>query len=381
MKPAATEILDVDLLAFEQGSESQRRAVVDGVRRSLQNGFVFTSHDMSEDLLDDAYGKLREFFTAPIEAKERSIVAGSHGQRGYTGLLVETAATSDAPDWKEMLNWGAGLPEGHPLRRKYPHRYMDPVFPEDVVPGISVVLGELHERTFDLQRRFLRIIAVGLGAHENFFDAMIKDGTTLSRAIRYPSMTQAPDSTGTKRPHVWAGAHGDINLITALPRATARGLQVLMDADPEVPPGAVDDSGEPLSGHWVDAVPPDGHCIINTGIMLERLTNGVIPVGVHQVLADPNEAGERYSVVQFCHPTPWTVLAPMNECVTAENPQRYAGIEAGDLLDEVIYAINLVEDGRRLDGASGQHDAPESTGPTDAPGPQAASGVSKETRR
>jgi hypothetical protein len=25
--------------------------------------------------------------------------------------------------------------------------------------------------------------------------------------------------------HVWAGAHGDINLITALPRATAPGLR------------------------------------------------------------------------------------------------------------------------------------------------------------
>ncbi|HTN99383.1 MAG TPA: 2-oxoglutarate and iron-dependent oxygenase domain-containing protein [Microthrixaceae bacterium] len=348
MEPRSAEILDVDLLAFERGSATQRRAVVDGVRRSLTNGFVFTSHDMSEDLLDTAYGMLREFFSQPAEVKQRSVATGSHGQRGYTGLLVETAATSDAADWKEMLNWGAGLPEAHPLRRRYPHRYMDPVFPEADVPGISAVLSELHERTFDIQRRFLRIIAVGLGAHENFFDSMVKDGTTLTRAIRYPPMAQAPESSGLSKPHVWAGAHGDINLITALPRATARGLQVLVDGDPDVPPGEVEDSGNPLTGHWVDAVPPEGHCIINTGIMLERLTNGVIPVGVHQVVADPDGTEERYSVVQFCHPTPWTILAPMHECIGPNSPTKYAGIEAGDLLDEVIYAINLVEDGRRI---------------------------------
>ena len=38
----------------------------------------------------------------------------------------------------------------------------------------------------------------------------------------------------------------------------------------------------------------------------------------------------------------------MQSCVTPETPQRYAGIEAGDLLDQVLWQINLVEDGRRV---------------------------------
>lgn len=338
------EILDVDLLAFEQGDAASRRAVVDGVMRSLTTGFVFTSHDLSEDLLDTAYGMLAQFFRLPQEVKAGYVAPGSHGQTGYTGLLVETAATSDAPDWKEMLNWGRDLPAGHPLRRRYPHRYMDQVLPEAAVPGITAVLAEFHDRVAELQRRFLRIIAVGLGAHESFFDGMLRDGTTLTRAIRYPPMDQAPD--GGTGPHVWAGAHGDINLITALPRATARGLQVLV--------GGTDgaDGSPDGDGAWVDAVPPVGHVIINTGIMLERLTNGVVPVGVHRVVAGTGQSDERYSVVQFCHPTPWTILSPVGSCVGPDRPQRYAGIEAGDLLDEVIHAINLVEDARRVeDGA------------------------------
>ena len=319
------EILEVDLLAFERGSSEQRRAVVDGVRRSLVTGFVYTRHDLSDDLLDTAYGMLKEFFEHPQEVKQAFIAPESHGQTGYTGLLVETAASSDVPDWKEMLNWGIELPDGHPLRSRYPHRYGRQVLPETAVPGIAEVLTTFHQRVEDLQRRFLRIIAEGLGCHESYFDEMTTNGATLTRAIRYPAMQHAPAGG-----HVWAGAHGDINLITALPRATAKGLQVLVD------------------GEWVDAMAPDGLVIINTGMMLERLTNGVIPTGVHRVVASPGYTGERYSVVQFAHPTPWTLLQPLASCITPEHPQRWSGMVSADALDLVLYEINLVENARRV---------------------------------
>lgn len=323
-----SDILEVDLLAFEQGSAEQRRAVVDGVRRSLATGFVYTRHDLSDDMLDTTYGMLQEFFEQPMESKQRFVAPESHGQTGYTGLLVETAASSDVPDWKEMLNWGISLPEGHPLRARYPHRYGPQVLPEAAVPGITEVLNTFHRTIEELQRRFLRIIAEGLGCHETFFDEMTTNGATLTRAIRYPAMTEAPE--GGSGGHVWAGAHGDINLITALPRATAPGLQVL------------------VNGEWVDAVAPDGQVIINTGMMLERLTNGVIPTGIHRVVAAPGYTGERYSVVQFSHPTPWTLLNPLSSCITPDNPQRFSGMVSADALDLVLYEINLVENARRV---------------------------------
>ena len=40
----------------------------------------------------------------------------------------------------------------------------------------------------------------------------------------------------------------------------------------------------------------------------------------------------------------------MPSTVTAENPLRYSAIAASDALDKVLYEINLVEDGRRVDG-------------------------------
>lgn len=318
-------ILDVDLLTFENSAGAARRAVVDGVTRSLATGFVYTRHDVSEDLIDTAYGMLETFFGLAQETKQEFTVPGANGQTGYTGLLVETAADSDQPDWKEMLNWASPIPAGHPLKRDFPTAYPDQVLPEAAVPGITEVLYRFHDAIADLQRRFLHVIAEGIGCHESFFDDMVADGPTLTRAIRYPPMGELPDAG-----HVWAGAHGDIDLITALPRATAPGLQVKVDDD------------------WVDAVAPEGQVIINTGIMLERLTNGTIPIGWHRVVAAPGYEGQRYSVVQFCHPRPWTVLNPVSTCCTPENPQRFSALTAANALDEVLYEINLVEAARRV---------------------------------
>jgi isopenicillin N synthase-like dioxygenase len=314
-----TEVLDIDLLAFEQGSAADRRAVVDGVMRSLGTGFVFTSHDLPNELVDRAYEMLAEFFALPRAEKMESAAPASHGQTGYTGLLVETAAVSEVPDWKEMLNWSEDLPAHHPLRAEYRHRYPDRVLPEAAVPGITAVLHEFHVCLVDLQMRLLRVVALGLGVDEHYFDDMCADGPHLTRAIHYPAMRDAPTTT-----HVWADAHSDINLITALPRATGRGLQL-----------------ETADG-WIDVVPPAGHVVVNSGIMLERISNGRIPAGRHRVVAGDDPDEERLSVVQFCHPAPWFSLAPLATCVDADHPLKYATIEAGALLDRVLYEIGLI---------------------------------------
>lgn len=313
-------ILHVDLLAFERGTRRQRAAVVEGVRRSLATGFVYTTHDLPHDLLDTAYGMLEEFFALAPEDKARTAAPGSFGQTGYTGPLVETAASAQLPDWKEMLNWGAPLPGAHPLRRRYPHRYHDPVLPESDVPGVTKVLGELHRRTATLLRRFLRVVAVGLATSESLFESSTADGPDLTRAIHYPPMASAPGDG-----HVWAAEHGDINLITALPRATAAGLEILTEQG------------------WVAAEPAEDHVVVNSGMMLDRISNGVIPAGRHRVVAQPEQHGDRTSVVHFCHPTPATILAPLPSCITPGNPQRHLPIEAGALLDQVLWEINLMD--------------------------------------
>ena len=312
-------ILDVDLLAFEQGTKRQQAAVVDGLMRSLGTGFVVTTSDLPAALLDEAYGMLSRFFALETKTKRQFNVPEAFGQTGYTDTLVETAAGEKLPDWKEMLNWALPLPDNHPLRQRFPTLYPEQLLPEVAVPGITGVLQTFHQTIAELQRRVLRIIATGLGCHDDFFTDLVQDAPTLTRAIRYPPMNEAPTEE-----HMWAAAHGDINLITALPRATAPGLQVYID------------------GSWVDAIAPEGQVIVNSGLMLERISNGLIPTGWHRVLAPSQSNLERLSVVQFCHPKPSTLLTPLSNCVNENHPQRFAGVMAADALEEVLYQLKLM---------------------------------------
>lgn len=313
-------LLDVDLLAFERGSDATRQAVVDGVHKSLRSGFVISRHDLPGDLLDEAYALLATFFHQPLAVKQRFHQPEAHGQTGYTGVLVETAAQEELADWKEMLNWSTPLAEDHPLKIHYPLLYPDPVLPETVVPGITAVLTRFHATMADFQRRFLRVIALGLGASETFFEEMVQDAPTLTRALRYPPMAEAPGEG-----HQWAAPHADINLITLLPRATASGLEVL------------------IGDEWKAVALPEDRVIINTGLMLERLSNGRLPSGWHRVIASKGPQRERFSVVQFCHPRPSTILTPLASCCLEPTPQRFSAVAASDALQEVLYRIKLLK--------------------------------------
>jgi isopenicillin N synthase-like dioxygenase len=308
-------ILTFDLREFDSLDPAKRAAAIDALMISLRTGFVYVASDISPDLLDKAYALLADFFALPAEVKRKYI--GKQGtSTGYTGVFAERAVGESAPDLKETFQWRAELAAGHPLARRFPDRYPVTIFPDAEVSGFAAVCARLHRQLFGLQYRVLRAICVGLGASESYADDLFRDADVLNRALHYPPLASLPAGAAAN----WAGAHVDISLLTLLPPAKGRGLQI-----------ATEDG-------WVDAAPPDGYAVLNTGIMLERLSNGLIPAGRHQVVPTAGQP-DRYSVVQFCHPAPWTVLAPMPSTVTAGNPARYGAITAADLLDATIWQI------------------------------------------
>jgi isopenicillin N synthase-like dioxygenase len=104
-----------------------RRPDTATVRSALRDGFFLVRNSVPQGLLDESYGLLEAFFSLPPRQKEAARVPGSNGQSGYTPPLVETAEKSGGkPDYKELLHWGPLLPEGHPLRARYPARYPVP---------------------------------------------------------------------------------------------------------------------------------------------------------------------------------------------------------------------------------------------------------------
>jgi isopenicillin N synthase-like dioxygenase len=97
-----------------------------------------------------------------------------------------------------------------------------------------------------------------------------------------------------------------------------------------------------VGGEWQAVLPTEDQLIINTGLMLERLSNGRLPSGWHRVRAPAGGQAERISVVQFCHPRPSTILCPLASCCQAPTPQRFVAISAADALEDVLYRIQLL---------------------------------------
>ncbi|MGC9542817.1 isopenicillin N synthase family dioxygenase [Streptomyces sp. UG1] len=290
------------------------------LRDALRDGFFLVRNTVPESLLDEAYAFLHTFFALDPDSKNTCRVAGSNGQSGYTPPLVEHAEKGTVPDWKELFHWGAPLPAQHPLRLRYPARYPDPYFPDHLVPGIGSALRELHTRMVRFQHDVVRTLADALGAHPDYFTDMLEDGPVVNRATWYPPMGQAPSDR-----HVWAVEHQDFDLITALPRATASGLEVLVD------------------GEWLAVDAPPGYAVVNVGMVLDRLTNGLARAAVHRVVARPGQREGRLSIVQFCHPAPWTALTPLRVPGAETGPQRFATLTADELFQRTMYRINRLD--------------------------------------
>jgi len=279
--------------------------------KALRDGCFLVRHSIPSTLLDDAYGLLEDFFRLPAEVKAES--AGPAGGLGFV------PASPGAADWKELFHWGAQLPDGHPLLRRFPDRYPRPVWPDHLVPGFSSVLKQLHGEMRDFQLKVVDTISRMIGVDGRFFREMLTDGPVVNRASWYPPMESASSDQ-----QVWAVAHTDQDLITMLPRATSGGLEVL------------------TGGTWVPVTPPDGHAVINAGVVLERLSNGRITAPLHRVSAPSNSTG-RLSIVQFCHPTPWTVISPLQHDGGREVPE-YPAITAADLFDKTMYERHVEKD-------------------------------------
>jgi len=228
---------------------------------------------------------------------------------------------SDVADWKEMLNWGADVPAHHPLRTTYPHRNHDQVLPDDrAVPGLAKALRELHDRVLDLQARFLRIVALGLGADERYFDDLLVDGSNLTRAIHYPPMTDCAQ----RRARVGR---------RATPTSTS-------SQRCRAPPSAVCSCSRRTV--WADVVAArrlrDRQLGDDARAALER---------THPRGHAPGDRGRRPGR----RPHLGRAVLPPRAVVPAradpqlrrrEHPLRYGTIEAGALLDRVLYEIGLI---------------------------------------
>jgi isopenicillin N synthase-like dioxygenase len=294
----------------------------DGFAQKLGRSFeeygfaIVADHGISDELIQRAEAKAKEFFALPEDVKRKYLVPGSGGARGYTPFGIETAKGHKAHDLKEFWHVGRDLPQGHRFRDHMP----DNLWPSEV-PGFKETFQELFA-TFDRSGlKVLKAIARYLKIDENYFEDAVHEGNSVLRALHYP-----PQSEPTGE-HIRAGAHEDINAITLLLGAEEAGLEL-----------------QTRDGRWIPVSPRPGEIVINIGDMLQRLTNGRLRSTPHRVVnPTPDRASKaRYSMPFFLHFRSDFLIEALPETVPAGEQPKWPPITANDYLQERLREIKLV---------------------------------------
>lgn len=312
-------IPSVDLNDFLSDDPQRKTAFIKAIGEAFENiGFVALSgHFLDQELVDDLYAEIKNFFSLPQEVKDRYEIAGIGGQRGYTSFGKEHAKGKKEGDLKEFWHFGQYVEDGANLKEIYPDNIL-----VDELPKFNTVGEKTYKMLEKTAQYVLRALALHLQLEETYFDNYIKNGNSILRPIHYPPITQEPKNA------VRAAAHGDINLITLLMGAHGKGLQVKNHQD-----------------EWVDAIAQPSELMINVGDMLSRLTNNKLKSTIHQVVNPPRElwGTSRYSIPFFMHPVSDMPLACLEHCVNEEQPKLFEDITAGAYLQERLVELGLVK--------------------------------------
>jgi isopenicillin N synthase-like dioxygenase len=306
----------VDLAAFLSNDENKKFDFVQQLGKAYEEvGFVAVkNHGIPDQLIADLYEYVQQFFSLPLEKKERYQIAGLAGQRGYTSFGKEHAKGSETPDLKEFFQYGQTV-ENNNSSEHYPENVQ-----VNEIPSFNPTLFNAYRHFEKSGGHLLSAIAIYLGLNEDYFDEHITDGNSILRCIHYPPITQEPKSA------IRAEQHEDINLITLLVGASADGLQILTK-----------------QGNWVNVTSLPEQIVVNVGDMLQRLTNNKLRSTTHRVVNPSKDLWHtsRFSMPFFLHPKSEMSLACLENCIDKNHPKAYEDITAGEYLDERLREIGL----------------------------------------
>lgn len=315
----AEDVPVIDISAVEEVAAQH-------VRRACTTvGFFYVSnHGVSEALIHDMFDQQRQIFALPTEQKMKLLQDANN--RGYTPFREETL---DPPrqvhgDTKEGFYFGREVPSTSPEAAKPlhgPNQWPDP----QLLPRYREVTQAYFDALYGLGMRLLRLLALSLDLHPDYFAPMFDRPMIALRPLHYAAQKSDPDG-GV----FGAGAHSDYGMLTLLATDEVPGLQIHRDVGTPTNPSAMPAAA---AGHWVDVCPKPGTFIINLGDMLERWTNGRYRSTLHRVV---NTTGmERYSIAFFFEPNFDQVVEVLPQCTGLEDPPRYPPTTAGQhLLDK-----------------------------------------------
>jgi len=313
------KIPSVNLNDFLSDNNTSKQKFINEIGEAYENiGFVaLKGHFLDNELVDELYSEIKNFFDLPVAIKEKYEIPGIGGQRGYVSFGKESAKGKKEGDLKEFWHFGQYVDEDSKYANQYPNNVI-----VDELPNFNKVGKKAYQMLEKTAKYVLRALALHLALEETYFDNFIAEGNSILRPIHYPPITSEPKGA------VRAAAHGDINLITLLMGAQGKGLQV-----------------QNHKGEWIDAIAEDDELMINVGDMLSRHSNNKLKSTIHRVTNPPKElwGTSRYSIPFFMHPVSDMKLDVLENCVDENNPKQFEDITAGEFLNERLRELGLIK--------------------------------------
>ena len=209
------KIPSVNLSDFLSTDANKKQEFVDKIGHAYENiGFVaLKGHFLDDQLIEDLYTEIKNFFDLPNATKEKYEIPGIGGQRGYVSFGKESAKGKKEGDLKEFWHFGQYVDADSVYAKEYPN---------NVTVEELKKFNEVGKQTYKMLEKtakyVLRSLALHLHLEETYFDHFIINGNSILRPIHYPPIQTEPK--GAER----AASHGDINLITLLMGAQGKGL-------------------------------------------------------------------------------------------------------------------------------------------------------------
>ena len=259
--------------------------------------FVVAGHGI-DDQLGAAFAAARSFFALPAGVKDR---VPRINRYGYVPDRVEARDPADA---------------AYKGRSSLAAEYLDMGLADEADLDAVEVLGcdgfvaavrSYQAAALGAAHAVLEALATTLGV-PGFFAARMSEPQCRLRFLHYPAAPPLEDGSAP----TFSTPHTDYGAITLLATDGVPGLEVLLD------------------GSWVPVSAPPGGVIVQLGDMLARWTNDRYRSTPHRVVG--SSGADRFSIPFFVNPDPSTVVSTISSCVTAERPERYEPVTAGEFL-------------------------------------------------
>ena len=299
--PAVFTPRTIDISALRRnGSEPARRSAITAEIESACTGaglFIAAGHGIDEQL-DTAFSAARAFFSLSPGVKDQ---VPRINRYGYVPDRLE------ARDPSSVAYMG---------RSSLAAEYIDMGLAGEVdldavealgCAGFVTAVRAYQSAALATAHGVLEALATTLGV-PGFFASRMSDPQCRLRFLHYPETGRLDDGSAP----VFSTPHTDYGAITLLAVDGLPGLEVLHD------------------GAWTPVSAAAGSVIVQLGDMLARWTNDRYRSTPHRVVG--SSGADRFSIPFFVNPDPHTVVSTISSCITAERPERYEPVTAGEFL-------------------------------------------------